>query len=90
MPKTASPKRALLLTTLTLLLQACASAPPTSLPDVPSSNVPPLPSQARQPPAPALCSEGCSKGLTNQRRSLLGTLTLPTKPASPASEPTTP
>lgn len=90
MPTTRSLQHALLPTLLTVLLQGCASAPPSSPPVVIQVSVPPLPSQARQPPAPALCSAGCSKGLTNQRRSLLGTLTPPERPDSPASGPTMP
>ena len=73
-----------------LLLAACASAP-LPLPPVVIAppGIPPLPLEARQPPAPGWCSPTCSAGLTRLRETWLQRLTLPASPAPPASEPTT-
>jgi hypothetical protein len=47
--------------------------PKSSLPSVPipSATVPPLPSEARQPKTPELCSPTCSEGLRKRLESLL-------------------
>lgn len=61
-----------LLCALWLLVTGCATAPqplPPLVIDPPS--IPPLPLQARQPPAPAICLPTCSDGLTRLRDSLL-------------------
>lgn len=72
----------MLLLGLLLLLQACASGP-KFLPApvvVQPLVLPPLPSQARQPPRPAICLPTCLSGLTRLRESLLSS---PKAPASP-------
>ena len=73
---------------LTLMLLAvlcgCGSPAPLPLP------VPPLPLEARQPQGtaiPSVCSQGCSKGLTQLRQSWLISPTDPAPPALPASAP---
>lgn len=79
---------ALLLLLLVLLASGCAQNSP--LPDavVEPARVLPLPQEARQPTPPAICSSGCSNGLTKLRTELLDMLTKAASPASPASAPT--
>lgn len=73
---------------LVLLLTACASAPPISLPAA-CPAIPPLPLAARQPsPAPA-CLPTCSAALQSALTNWQARLTAPDLPASSASLPTT-
>ncbi len=90
MPTNRSLKPARLLMLLALLLQGCASAPPNSLPVAIQASAPPLPSQARQLPAPAWCSPTCSDGLTTLRGSWLKPSTKPALEGSRASGSTMP
>lgn len=78
--------RACALTGLPWMLLAgicgCGSPPPLPLP------VPPLPQEARQPQGteiPSVCSQGCSKGLTQLRQNWLTMPTEPVPPGTPAS-----
>jgi len=86
------PSVVLKLLLLPLLMSGCALSPQRLQPPliIQPAEIPELPQEARQPPVPALCSEGCSKGLTMRRESWLRSQTTPTKPALPASAPTPP
>ena len=64
-------------------------APPSSKP-VPSVQLPPLPSYARQPQTPLECSPTCLDALTSERAYWQTLLTGDTSPAAPASASTTP
>lgn len=70
---------------LLMLLAAGCSTPLASLrPDpVAPARIPPLPEAARQPPAPALCSPSCSKGLSTLLESWQKLLTAPASPVTP-------
>lgn len=60
MPKKSPPWRVLMLSAPLLLVLGCASAPQPLPPVVVAPPaIPPLPSQARQPQAPAICSPTC-------------------------------
>lgn len=76
---------------LALLLAACATPPkPPPRPVViQPPAIPPLPSAARQPPAPDWCLPTCSAGLTTRRANWQQRLTPPAPQASPASAPMT-
>lgn len=77
-----------LLVACAVLLQACASNSPQHVPvAVQAAQVPPLPTQARQPTPPPICLPTCSDGLTKLYRELQDSLTRLTTPASPASAP---
>ncbi|EJM94990.1 hypothetical protein PMI34_00983 [Pseudomonas sp. GM74] len=73
-------KQWLMLLPLALLLAACSS-PPTTLPvdslPVKPAEIPALPPQARQLPAPPLCLPTCSNALTSERATWLQLLTKP-------------
>jgi hypothetical protein len=73
MPRTESALRRLTLPLLAVLLTACSAVPKSSLPSapIPPATVPPLPSEARQPKTPELCSPTCSEGLRKRLESLL-------------------
>ena len=78
--------RMLTLLLLALLLPACASNSPTTVPATPA--VPPLPGEARQPKTPSFCYPNCSQGLTRERESWRSSLTAPTSQDAPAKLPT--
>lgn len=59
---------------LVLLLAACAPKSPAYVSVSPPA-IPPLPSEARQGPAPLICSPSCSAALTTERESWLKSLT---------------
>ena len=80
--------RAAMLLPLLMWLAGCASTLPAS--SVAPALIPPLPAQARQPPAPAWCSPTCSAALTAERESWLRLLTPPAAPGLPASAVTKP
>lgn len=61
----------------------------TSTPAPSRSAVPPLPKEARQPPAPPECSPTCSQALNVELERLAEWLTNVAPPAPPASAPTT-
>lgn len=91
MPKNRPQWQKLLLVMLTMLLQACASkSPPVSPPAVDPPRVPTLPSEARQPTTPSICSPTCSGALTIERevwrRKLIDGAS-PVPPASPRTNP---
>ncbi|KGB99896.1 putative gp57 [Burkholderia cepacia] len=69
-----------------LLLTACAGKSPHSSPTL---GVPALPSEARQPATPSICSPKCSAGLTSARESWRRSLTSEASPASSANAVTT-
>ena len=71
-----------------LLLSACASAPPISLPAA-CPTVPPLPLAARQPTTAPVCLPTCSAALQSALTNWQSRLTAPALPASSASAPTT-
>lgn len=83
--------RLLTLPALALLLSACA-VPLKPLPPAVTAPpvIPPLPLQARQPPAPVWCLPTCSAALTTDRASWLRRLTAPAPPGLRASGPMTP
>jgi len=70
---------------LLMLLAAGCSTPLATLPPEPvaPARIPPLPEAARQPPAPALCSPSCSKGLSTLLESWQRLLTSPVLPETP-------
>ncbi|AJY21546.1 putative gp23 [Burkholderia ambifaria AMMD] len=68
------------------LLTACASKSPHSSP---TSDVPALRPEARQPATPSICSPTCSAGLTKLRESWQRSLTSAVLPAGSASAATT-
>ncbi len=74
---------ALMLLPLALLLSACAKPLQPQLP--PPAAIPPLPTAAKQPEPPAICSPTCSAGLTTLRTTLLDSLIKHTQPGAPAS-----
>ncbi len=83
--------RGLMLLALPMLVSACAGVSQPSPPVVvPPPAIPPLPTEARQPTPPPICSPTCSAGLMRLRTELLDTLTRLTSPAEPASAHTTP
>ena len=67
-------------------LVGCAT-PPAPMPSAPvrSVQIPPLPSYARQPPAPSTCLPTCSAELNSERQSWLELLTTEASPDVPAS-----
>jgi hypothetical protein len=73
---------------LPMLLTGCAS-PPTSPQIVAPPLIPPLPQEARQPPAPS-CSPSCSGALRRELQSWLDLLTPPVSLGRPAKPATTP
>jgi hypothetical protein len=75
-----------MLSPLLALLTACAvpSPPPSS-----AAVIPPLPPEARQPPAPELCRPTCSEGLRMLLESLRAQLTSAAPPGPPARDPST-
>lgn len=84
MPQTFNPRAtALPLLLLPVLLAGCANVSPLFKPQ-PSLQIPPLPSAARQPSKPEMCSPTCSDALTKERESWLRMLTPPEQPAKPA------
>jgi hypothetical protein len=78
----------LLVSALMLLLSGCATQPPVLAPSA-QPRLPPLPMEARQPPAPDWCSPTCSAGVERDLSSWATTLTGPQPPEPPASEPMT-
>jgi hypothetical protein len=89
MPKIKSLQQRLLLVTLTVLLQACASRlPPSSPPAVAPPRIPALSPEARQPPTPSICSPTCSASLTIEREAWRRKLIDGASPGLPASGPT--
>lgn len=84
MPATNRPSTAVLLIVLPLLVMGCASAPQPLPPLVVAPPaIPPLPQEARQPQALAICLPTCSDGLAR----LLEALLLPLMPAGPQALP---
>lgn len=73
---------------LALLLSACATPPQPPGPNVEPPRLPPLPAEARQPPAPDWCSPTCSAGAEAALSSWRDTLMPPQPPEQPASAPT--
>lgn len=69
-----------------VLLSACASESPHSLP---TSGVPPLRPEARQPATPSVCLPTCSDGLTRLRESSRESLMSAASPVGSASAVTT-
>ena len=73
-----APLLKLLLLGLMLLASGCATKPESSLPpSVAPARIPPLPLEARQPPAPQWCSPTCSHGLMLERESWRQRMTEP-------------
>lgn len=74
MPRNRPPLRLLMLIAPVLLLSACASKSPVS---VPPAEIPPLPAEARvsQVPTPSICSSGCSAGWTRLVETSVDSLT---------------
>ncbi len=70
-----------------VLLSACASKSPHSLP---TSGVPPLRPEARQPATASICLPTCSAGLTRLRENSRESLTSAASPVNSASAVTTP
>ena len=73
-------KRLLLPALLALMLLAtgCATKPQSSPPpSVAPARIPPLPLEAKQPPAPQWCSPTCSHGLMHERESWRQLMTMP-------------
>lgn len=67
-----------LLLGLMLLASGCTTKPASSLPpSVAPARIPPLPHEARQPPAPPWCSPTCSHGLMLERESWRQRMTEP-------------
>ncbi|CRI56423.1 putative secreted protein [Pseudomonas sp. CCOS 191] len=67
-----------LLLGLMLLASGCTTKPASSLPpSVAPARTPPLPLEARQPPAPQWCSPTCSHGLMLERESWRQRMTAP-------------
>lgn len=88
--KRSSRRPKLLLVLLTAQLLGCASGSPKLPPQpVPPPRIDPLPTQARQPQRPPICTPTCSDGLTRLYEQLLDSLTTPPLPAPPASASTT-
>ena len=79
---------ALLLISL-LLVSACATSPPSSPLPVQRAQLPPLPAEARQLPAPAWCSPSCTEAQTKRRQTWAQRSTTPEPAASAASASTT-
>lgn len=76
-----------------MLLLGCAASSPTLPPSPPvikRAPLPPLPSEARQSPAPAWCQPSCTEALTKRRLNSLSRSTAPSTAASGASSSTTP
>lgn len=72
--------------TCALLASACSSSPTNSPPPpVQRAQLPALPQEARQQPAPAWCSPTCTEALTARRKNSLQRLTKPAAEASAAS-----
>lgn len=88
MPNRLSPLRCVTPLLLLTFLAGCASVSPPSV--VPPPKVPPLPSEAKQSPAPAWCLPSCSAGLTTLRESWLKLLTDQEPQDLPASAPIKP
>lgn len=84
------PRTLLALLSCALSTLGCSTVSP-ALPPTPiaAAALPPLPPEARQPPAPDWCSPTCTEALTQRRQNSLRSLTLPGVPASPASASTT-
>ncbi len=76
----------MMLLTLVLLTWGCSSVPsrPVVVPP------PPLPPEARQPPAPSWCLPTCSAALSRTHGAWLNSPTSAASPGLPASGPTTP
>ncbi len=68
--------RSLMLLALVLSVTGCATAPTRWLAPQ-SSEIPPLPTEARQGPMPSICSPTCSAGLATELKSLLQLRTVP-------------
>ncbi|MCX8003429.1 MAG: hypothetical protein N2688_00485 [Burkholderiaceae bacterium] len=75
---------------LSLLLTGCVSLPPVPPQAVQPPQLPSLPLEARQPPAPAFCSPTCSAGVERELSSWQSMLTGPLPREPPASAPTRP
>ncbi len=75
-------RRPLMLLLQMLLLTGCASRSPHSSP---TSGVPALRPEARQPATPSICLPTCSAGLTRARESWQRSLTSEASPAGKAS-----
>lgn len=87
-----NPSLWLALTLLVLLAPLTACAPQQLQPQpavIAPPAVPPLPMQARQPPAPAWCSPTCSAALQIELQSWQRSLTSAAPPERPASGPMT-
>lgn len=80
-------RRGGMLLPLLVWLTGCAHTSQPSPQPVPAPTIPPLPPEARQPPAPAWCSPSCSRGLTAERESWLPTQIKLGQPERPASGP---
>lgn len=89
MPRDSSPRRALTLLLLTVLLTSCAV--PVTPPSVAPAAVPALPPQARQTllVTPSECLPTCSAGLTRERECWRKSLMNEAPPASCVSVPST-
>lgn len=74
---------------LLTLLTSCATQLPTPTVDA-TPRVPPLPQEARQPPANPICDPTCFERLIADYELWLKKLTDAAPPAQPASAPTTP
>ena len=86
MPKNSAPRRALLLSLLSLLVVGCASHSTRPRPlVVPSLVIQPLPASARQPAQPPQCLPSCSANAQIDALSWRDTLTKPAPPALSAS-----
>jgi predicted nucleic acid-binding Zn ribbon protein len=73
-----TPLQLLTLLVLILLASACTTQPePWQAEQVAPPAIPPLPNEARQPPAPQWCSQTCSSGLTSERESWQKLMTQP-------------
>lgn len=83
-------KRALMLSSLTLLLASCAaSSPPISQQSAEPAKIPRLPPEARvsQVPIPSICLPSCTAGLTKLREQSASMLTISPSAAPPANAP---
>lgn len=90
MVRNASTTRVLLLLALALSATGCAQTSTVTAPPPEPPRIPALPTQARQPQMPSICSPSCSLGLTTQRESWRKRLTWPAPLERPASAPMTP